>query len=60
MNVANQFVGPEVFSDLDRRMRANIEQHHAKAIRELATRRVDRASGFAVRRGGGGSTYGVA
>jgi hypothetical protein len=59
MNVANQFVGPGVFNELDRRMRANIEQHHAKAIREPAKRRVDGACGAALWRGGWGSTVDV-
>jgi hypothetical protein len=40
-NVVNQLVGPEVFNELDRQMRANIERHHAKGILDLAVHRVD-------------------
>jgi hypothetical protein len=40
-NVVNQLVGPEVFNELDRQMRANIERHHAKGILDLAVYRVD-------------------
>jgi hypothetical protein len=31
MNVVNQAVGPEVFNDLDRRLRENIERHHGRS-----------------------------
>ena len=41
MSVANQLVGPEVFNELDRQMRANIERHHGKGILALAGHRVD-------------------
>jgi hypothetical protein len=40
-NVVNQLVGPEVFNELDRQMRANIERHHAKGVLDLAVYRVD-------------------
>jgi hypothetical protein len=40
-NVVNQLVGPEVFNELDRQMRANIERHHAKGILDLAVYRLD-------------------
>lgn len=40
-NVVNQLVGPEVFSELDRQMRVNIERHHAKGVLDLAVYRVD-------------------
>lgn len=32
MNVVNELVGPEVFNELDRQMRANIERHHGKGF----------------------------
>ena len=41
MNIVNELVGPEVFNELDRQMRANIERHHAKGILDLAVHRVD-------------------
>jgi hypothetical protein len=41
-NAANQLVGPDVFNELDRQMRANIERHHAKgALLDLAIHRMD-------------------
>jgi len=40
MNVVNQLVGPEVFGELDRQMRANIERHHGKGFLDLARDRV--------------------
>ena len=40
-NVVNQLVGPEVFNELDRQMRANIERHHAKGVLDLAVYRLD-------------------
>lgn len=41
MNIANELIGPEVFNELDRQMRANIERHHGKGILDLAGIRVD-------------------
>jgi hypothetical protein len=41
MNVVNQLVGPEVFNELDRQMRANIERHHGKGFLDLARHRMD-------------------
>jgi hypothetical protein len=40
MNVVNQLVGPEVFNELDRQMRANIERHHGKGFLDLARHRM--------------------
>jgi len=41
-NLANQLVGPEIFNELDRQMRANIERHHGKgAVLDLSGHRVD-------------------
>jgi hypothetical protein len=41
MNIVNQEEGPVIFSILDRRLRENIERHHAKGIPSLAIGRVD-------------------
>ncbi|TMI99418.1 MAG: hypothetical protein E6G97_22770 [Alphaproteobacteria bacterium] len=41
INIVNQLVGPEVFNELDRQMRANIERHHGKGILDLASNRMD-------------------
>ncbi len=41
-NVVNQLVGPEVFNELDRQMRANIERHHGKGFLDLAKHRLVR------------------
>jgi len=41
MNVVNQLAGSEVFNELDRQMRANIERHHGKGFLDLARHRMD-------------------
>ncbi|HKH96400.1 MAG TPA: hypothetical protein VKA39_07755, partial [Beijerinckiaceae bacterium] len=43
MNIPNQYIGPELFDELDGRMRANIEGHHGKANSIAGVRALDRA-----------------
>ena len=55
MNVINQFAGPEIFNELDRQMRANIERHHGKGILDLAVHGVDRGGNSRARDAGLGA-----
>jgi hypothetical protein len=57
MNIVNQEAGPGIFNGLDRRMRDNIERHHAKGIVTAARLVVGRGRGGAFQFGIGGAEY---
>ena len=57
MNILNQEAGPGIFSGLDRRMRENIERHHAKGIVTASGLVAGRGRGGVFQCGIGGAEY---